>query len=65
MIEFFKITWEPIIQFFPIETLCSIIVLLPIIELLPNLTFFPIKTLLPNFTLENLDSFGFDRDRSG
>ena len=51
IIEFLIITPDPITQFLPIETFCSIIVLDPIIEFLPILTPFPIKTLLPNFTL--------------
>ena len=53
IIEFFKITFEPIIHLFPILTFCSIIVLLPIIQFLPNLTPLPIKTLLPNLTYLN------------
>ena len=40
-------------QFSPIFTPCSMIVLEPIEVFLPIMTFFPIKTLLPNFTLLN------------
>ena len=44
---FFKITFEPIEQFFPIITLSSIIELCPIKLLLPIFTFLPIKTFKP------------------
>ena len=49
-IEFFIIIPDPITQFFPIDTLLSIIEFDPIIVFLPILTPFPTKTLLPNFT---------------
>ena len=65
IIEFLIIICEPIIQFSPMETSCSIIVMLKIIVFLPNFTFFPIKTLLPNFTLGYLGDLGFFKVLSG
>ena len=53
IIEFFIVTLDPIKQFLPICTLCSIIVLLPIDVFLPILTCFPIKIFLPNVTEVN------------
>ena len=50
IIAFLITTFEPITQFLPILTLCSIIVFEPINEFLPIFTFLPIKTLLPNLT---------------
>ena len=50
IIEFLIVTKDPIIQFSPIKTLLSIILLLLIKVFAPILTFFPIKTFLPNFT---------------
>ena len=47
-------TEEPIIQFSPIFTLLSIMLLDPITEFFPILTFLPISTFFPN------DTFGKD-----
>ena len=65
IIVFFKIIPDPIIQFLPIITLCSIIVLEPINEFLPNFTPLPIKTLLPNLTVLYFFLFVFFKDKSG
>ena len=47
-------TFEPIKQFSPMITSCSIIELLPIVEFFPIFTFLPINTFLPNSTDLNL-----------
>ena len=59
------ITPEFIMQFLPILTLLSIMLLEPMTEFVPILTFLPIKTLLPNLTFLNLLFFPILRDKSG
>ena len=49
--QFFITTKDPIEQFSPIFTSCSIVELFPIIVFFPILTLSPISTFFPNFTL--------------
>ena len=65
IIVFLIIKLDPIIQFLPICTSCSIIVLEPINVFLPITTFLPIKVFLPNMTDLYLLLFGFFKVKSG
>ena len=55
IIVFLILTFEPIMQFLPIFTFCSITVLTPKVVLDPILTPFPMKLFLPNVTEGNFE----------